>query len=346
MRITHVIWAFPIGGTETMLVEVVNRQCLKAKITLIIINNLFNIDLINQIHKNVRIIKINRPAGSKNPLYILKLWLSVLFSKAHIIHCHNESISALIPGFKKRTCLTVHAVSFIPKYLKNFNRIFAISKSVKDYIFREAGINATLIYNGIDSQSIKVKQNYNFNCFKILQVSRLDHQIKGQDLLINALKYLISDLGIRDVQLDFIGAGPSLEYLKSLVASNLIEKYVKFRGEMGKLSVYNTICDYNLLVQPSICEGFGLTIVEGMAAKVPILVSNVDGLIELVQNGLFGSYFKSDDYMDCAIKIRDIILNYSDYSLASRLNKTREYAISAFDISSTVEHYLNEYKNR
>lgn len=346
MRIVHVIWAFPIGGTETMIVELVNRQCLKAKITLIIINNYLNVDLVNQIHKSVKIIRINRPSKSKNILYFLKLWFSVFFSKAHIIHCHNENICKLLPGFKKKTYLTVHAISFIPKYFKYYNKVFAISKSVKDYIFRESAINSTLIYNGIDINSIKAKQQFDFECFKIVQISRLDHHIKGQDVLINAMKYLVFDLGIKNIQLDFIGGGLSLEYLKSLVSSNMIEEYVNFKGEIQKSDIYNTICDYNLLAQPSICEGFGLTIIEGMVAKIPVLVSNVDGPIEIIQNGLFGSYFKSGDHIDCASKIRDIILNYSFYTSNDRLEKIREYAVANYDISVTADYYLNEYKNR
>jgi len=343
MKIVHLIWAFPVGGTETMLVELVNRQCLNARITLIIINNYYNIQLVNKISKEVKIVKLNRPSRSINPFYILQLWFVLILSRANVVHCHNENLCKLLPGLKKKTSLTVHAISFIPKYFKYYYKVFAISKSVRDFILRESGINAKLIYNGIDTSAIKAKQNFDFECFKIVQISRLDHYIKGQDVLIKSLKYVVFNLDIKNIQLDFIGGGPSLEYLKGLVTSNHLEDYVCFRGEIEKSSIYNTICDYNLLVQPSLHEGFGLTIIEGMVARVPVLVSNVDGPIEIIQSGKFGSYFNSGDIVNCALKIKEIIEKYSFYASIYRLDMIREYAITNFNISATADNYLNEY---
>ena len=156
--------------------------------------------------------------------------------------------------------LTVHSKHFINKYLKYYCKIYAISNSVKESIFQETSIRALLIYNGINIDSIKTKQNYDFNKFKIIQISRLDHCTKGQDVLINALKHLVFELGINDIQLDFIGGGSSFGYLSNLVSSSLLENNVNFKGEIRKSTIYSLICDYNLLIQPSINEGFGLTV--------------------------------------------------------------------------------------
>ena len=40
MKIAHLIYAFPTGGTETMLVDIMNEQEKYANISLIIVNNL------------------------------------------------------------------------------------------------------------------------------------------------------------------------------------------------------------------------------------------------------------------------------------------------------------------
>jgi glycosyltransferase involved in cell wall biosynthesis len=346
VRILHLIWAFPVGGAETMLVELINKQCLNAKITLIIINNNLNNNLLSNINKSVAIIKINRPTHSKNILYFLKLWFIVFSSNAQIVHCHNENLCKLLPGIGKKKLLTIHAVTFVSKYLKQYDQVFAISKSIKDYIFIETKIDATLIYNGINTKSIKIKKDFDFKCFKIIQISRLDYKVKGQDTLIKALEKLVYDFGFNNIQLDFFGGGHSLGFLKNLVNSCKLERQVNFKGETEKEVIYESICEYNLLIQPSRNEGFGLTIVEGMAAKVPVLVSNIDGPIELVQNGEYGCTFNSGDYYDCAKNIYEIITNYSYYSSFERLERIREYTVSNYDISFTAKKYLEEYKNQ
>jgi len=344
MKIIHLIWAFPIGGSETMLVDIINHQRKKSKITLIIVNSLVDNNLIEQLHSDINIIKINRPPKSYNILYFIKVWFKVFISKVDVIHCHNESLCKLIVGFNYKSCLTVHDVNLNFKYFKKFKKLFAISSSVKEFIFNQTGLESILVYNGIDFKNIKIKNKISYKTFKIVQISRLEHDKKGQDVLIKALRYLVFDLKIKNIKLDFIGSGSSLDYLKELVILCSLEKFVDFRGALNKPTINNTIHNYNLLVQPSIWEGFGLTVVEGMAAKVPVLVSNIDGPIEIIQNGLYGSYFISKDFKDCALKIKSIIKNYDFYSNQDRLDMIREYSYSNFNISNTSENYLKHYR--
>ena len=344
MRIAHIIWGLPIGGIETMLVEILNRQCLTERITLIIVNDLVNENLLSTIHKNVKIIRINRPPGSRNVYYFFKVWRVLAVNRPKVIHCHGAGLYKFLLGLRKKACLTVHDVGWDPKSFKHYHKLFAISQAVRDYIFNETKIEAELIYNGIDFRTIKEKENYVFKTFRILQISRLEHTKKGQDILINALKYLVYDLGIVDVQLDLIGGGSSLEYLKKIVAKNNLNEHVFFRGEIDKENLYNMISDYNLLVQPSLWEGFGLTVAEGMVAKVPVLVSNIDGPLEIIKNGDYGDVFKSNDFIDCALKIQHIIKNYSSYTTKERLQKIYNYTTENFDISMTTRNYLDMYK--
>jgi hypothetical protein len=53
MKICHIIFSFITGGTEPMLVDIMNEQIKTETVTLLIINNLINKNLVNQLyHEN------------------------------------------------------------------------------------------------------------------------------------------------------------------------------------------------------------------------------------------------------------------------------------------------------
>ena len=109
------------------------------------------------------------------------------------------------------------------------------------------------------------------------------------------------------------------------------------------LSIYSHLKEYDLLIQPSISEGFGLTVVEGMVAKLPVLVSSNSGPIEIIKNGQCGFFFKKGDFWDCTEKIKGIIESPSEVHKVA-ISGYR-HAIENFNIDNTVKNYQKEYAN-
>ena len=66
-----------------------------------------------------------------------------------------------------------------------------------------------------------------------------------------------------------------------LTAELHAETYVRFLGKQTQDYVAAHLTDYDLFVQPSRWEGFGLTVAEAMAAGVPVLVSEGQGPAEV-----------------------------------------------------------------
>ena len=175
--------------------------------------------------------------------------------------------------------------------------------------------------------------------FKIVQVSRLMHEKKGQHILIQAVNKLIRQ-GYNQIRLDFIGDGSSCKYLESLVKELDIKEYVRFLGNKDQSYIYEHLCDYNLFVQPSIYEGFGLTVTEAMAAKIPVLVSEKQGPLEIIDNGKYGYSFKNKDIDDCAAKI-ELFLN--DQNDKNMIVKAYQRVQELYNVKNTAETYLRKY---
>jgi glycosyltransferase involved in cell wall biosynthesis len=343
MKITHLIFDLNTGGAETMLVDIINEQIKTEEVFLIIINDQIDNNLLAQIDNRVKIILIRRKEMSRNPIPIFKLNWFLMKLNSGIIHCHQESIISLMFLKRDRVVVTIHTTGVKTANLTNYKTVFAISNTVKTDIENRCLVKPILIYNGIRTDEVKLKVDYDYSTFKIVQIGRLDHEIKGQYILLKALKVLNSEFGIRNISVDFIGTGKSLDYLNGLVKEYHLEDYVNFLGMRDRRFIYEHLKDYNLLVQPSLYEGFGLTIVEAMAAKVPVLVSDIDGPLEVIANGLYGRIHKSADSNDCANSIFKIIENYRSIGSIKDIDEAFNYSFRHFDIRETAANYLKYY---
>lgn len=343
MKILHLIFSLNVGGAESMLIDIANRQTSNNTVYVYIINSIYNQTLIKALNNNIKVHLFNRRASSRNILKIVEINSAIFKIKPDIIHCHDSNIiDLLLVRFFFKTVLTVHDVNLPLVGIKKFNKVFAISSTVKTHLLERGIKNISIIYNGIDVSVIQQKiDKKDHTSFYLIQVSRLDHLKKGQHILLEALHLLIIKYGISNFHIDFIGEGNSFDYLQDLTQKYGLENKVCFLGLKDRSYIYSHLKEYDLLIQPSIFEGFGLTVAEGMAAKIPVLVSANDGPLEIIDNGQYGFFFKKGDPLDCAEKIKRIIESPDEaHKIAI---KGYIYAVKNFNIDETVENYQKEY---
>lgn len=346
MKILHVIFSFTPDGAETMLVDIINEQSKTDEVELIIINNLYNRELIKTINNKATVFCLDRKVGSINPFKLIKLNSKIFKYRPNVIHFHSyNAIGLLINKRRVVTFLTIHGLNRPLKYFSKYDKLIAISETVQKDLLKRGGFDSTIIYNGIDFSKIKIKKESNCSneIFRIVAVGRLFHEIKGQHVLLKALYNLVHIKGYSSIKLDFIGEGPSLNYLIEMTDELKLSSHVNFLGLKNRTFIYDNLAEYNLLVQPSIHEGFGLTVVEGMAAKIPVLVSDIYGPLEIIKNGEYGSFFKTEDSEDCAKQIENIFLEKNDSKRNSKLYRAYNYALTSFSVKNTARKYLNEY---
>ena len=76
-----------------------------------------------------------------------------------------------------------------------------------------------------------------------------------------------------------------------------------------------------------------------MAAKLPVLVSNIEGPMEVVLNGKLGSVFRSENINDLAKKICENLLNPN----SKRIDEAYDYTLNNYQIKIMVEKYIKLY---
>lgn len=171
-----------------------------------------------------------------------------------------------------------------------------------------------VIPNGI-SQTIydNVVKDYDFrrkfasdNEKIILFVGRLVYE-KGIQNLIAAMPKVLN--GYHDSKLVICGKGGMINELKEQVRFLGIENKVYFTGQMNRKDICKMYKCSDVAVFPSTYEPFGVVAIEAMSAEIPVVVSDIGGLNEIVEHGINGMKSYTGNANSLADSILSLLCN-------------------------------------
>ena len=361
MRVVHVFWSLTYGGIETMLVNIANAQAESgAEVHICIIKDVYKEELIRSFRGDVTLHFLHGQSKIKRIGSIFKLNRLLMQLQPDAIHLHSCRLYTYLwhNRLKRVTSATLHDLpnskrgrdGFLSKlfpFLITSNtiynmvpRVFSISCVVKKMLLEKYGVRSTVVCNGILTKNFLLRQErLSHNPLRIVMVSRLNHEHKGQDLLIKAA------VGLNGlVHVDLIGDGSSKDYLQKLIYELHAEDLVSLLGTKPQPYIAEHLADYDLFVQPSRWEGFGLTVAEAMAAKVPVLVTAGQGPAEVTCGDKFGWTFENGNVDDLTTKIQYILEHYNE-----AMNKAESalcHVRNTYDVSVTARKYLDLYNSK
>lgn len=119
----------------------------------------------------------------------------------------------------------------------------------------------------------------------------------------------------KEAVLTIAGFGESMNSLKKLTLDLAIEKSVIFTGRVSEDKKYELLAESWVMVQPSMIEGWGITVIEANASGTPVIASNVNGLRDSVVDGRTGLLIKPKDVKMFSKAMVDLIENreFRDY---------------------------------
>ncbi len=160
--------------------------------------------------------------------------------------------------------------------LRASDQIIAVSDGIGDYL-ESLGLTHVVIKNGLVPPQLdplaRKRLGLDPDAFVVGGIGRLHHQ-KGWDILCAAAPAILARRP--DIQIIVVGDGPLREELEGMPGS----EDVRFAGYVSDAS--SLLGAFDLLVMPSRYEGLGLVAIEGMFAGIPIVASEVGGLIEVI----------------------------------------------------------------
>src|SRR6266540_3867999 len=211
------------------------------------------------------------------------------------------------------------------------DQIICCSNYMFDHVQRELGaVNAKIhvIPNGVEVSKFQnpgephlIQRRPSEDGKTILYVGRIVRE-KGVFTLLEALEELLERR--RDFSLVLAGEGPLKEDLAKEALRRKLGDRVTITGfvdERTLVSLYNS-CD--VFVLPSHYEPFGMVALEAMASRIPVVVSDVGGLSEIVEDGITGLKVPASDPRALAEGILRVL---DDPELSERLKENAYRAV-------------------
>ncbi len=134
-------------------------------------------------------------------------------------------------------------------------------------------------------------------------LGRLHEPKKGLSVFIDAAAAVLAR--VPRARFVLAGDGPSRAELEARAARAGLGDRLLFAG--ARRDVTRLLSAYDLFVQPSRWEGFGLTLVEAMAVGLPVVATDVGGIPEIVRHGRDGVLVPAGDAAALALAIADLL---------------------------------------
>lgn len=283
-----------------------------------------------------------------------------------LIHVHTPTVSILTRlaarGARKKgttvmyTCHGFHFHNAAPK--KNWMIYYPIERWMSrycDYIvtinqedFKRAqtfhapnvryipgvGVNLDRIIQAkVNKQEYKRSIGVPADCVLVLSIGEMIER-KNHEVIIRA----IAKIDNPNIYYAICGKGPLREYLGRLAQKLGIGNRVKFLGFRRDIPELCNTADISAF--PSRIEGLGLAGIEAMAAGVPLVSSNVHGILDYVIDGETGYAVPPGDVDGFAKAIDNLA---SDRELREKMMPACIAAVQPFDIHNALRTMWNIY---
>ena len=281
--------------------------------------------------------------------------------KPDLLHAHYASSYGLIGTFAKFHPYIVYVWgsdvfdfphhNFLNKKLIAYvfskaDKIISISHIMAKEINKYTNKDITVIPFGVDIEKFKpfkAESIFNESDIVIGTIKTLETKY-GIEYLIDAFKIVSGKYPHLPLKLMIGGSGSLDLFLKEKVKTLNISDKVVFTGQISldKVPMYHNMISIFVQVSVLDSESFGVSVVEASACAKPVVVSNVGGLKEVIDNEVTGLVVKAKNSEETAAAIERLI---NDKPFAKLLAENgREKVERLYSLADNVNSMVELYK--
>ena len=185
----------------------------------------------------------------------------------------------------------------------------------------------------VDRKTARAALGVSDNEIFVFSVGRLTYQ-KAQEYLVKAMSSVIAQAP--QVKTGIAGEGPFEAALKDQIRKQNLNAHVKLLGTLPDISPWLAAAD--IFVLPSRWEGLSRSLMEAMAAGVPVVATQVDGTRDLITDGVNGLLVPPEDAEALANSILQFV---TDPAMRTQLARAgRDHVLRAHSNADMCRQYL------
>jgi sugar transferase (PEP-CTERM/EpsH1 system associated) len=358
--VAHIVFRLDIGGLENGVVNLINHMPVDSS-RHVVISLAEPTEFATRIQRSgIDVYSIGKRAG-KDPRAYVRLYRLLRRLRPDVVHTRNLGTLdcqafAWIAGVPRRIhgehgWDTVDQEGSSMKYrlLRRLNAPFvqqyiALSREIEHWLVDQVGVDpgkVTRICNGVDTDRFRPigSRRRTDGGVVIGTVTRLS-EIKDPLNTLNAFAQLKSLVGgRRALQLLVVGDGPLRVQMETAVRDLGLGPHVTMAGR--QLDVVPWLDRMDLFVMGSRREGISNTILEAMAAGLPVVATRTGGNHEIVEEGVTGALAEPRSSEALANAMLPYVLNGAMREEHGRA--ARQRAVSQFSLERMIASYAKLY---
>ncbi|MFH1968577.1 MAG: glycosyltransferase [bacterium] len=272
---------------------------------------------------------------------------SKLFNKRNCVHFHGsafkyfyETQSTIMKAYIKFTFRKIDTLIVLGETLrKQFYELIDESKIIH-------------IYNAIkiDNYTAKTKDTNLSNALRIVFLGYIS-KAKGALDVVKAASLILSKNNKIPVYFDLYGPTIDIEKnisfindpdgasqkISELILQNNLSEFIRVHSVIDNYQVREILANADIFIHPSYSEGCSLVVLEAMASSLPIVMTNVGSLPEVLNEKTNCFFINPGDYQSLAEKI--LILS-NEHSLRIEMGANNRKLVETFFNSSRFEQDL------
>ncbi len=205
---------------------------------------------------------------------------------------------------------------FFREIFESADYIQVISNFLKTWsIEMGASCPIEVIPNGVDIKyfsnkisdtelnDLKFKLNKRDEDVFLITTSRLVNKNAVEDI-ISSLQFLPSN-----IKLLILGDGELKNKLIDQVSKMKLNNRVSFLGHIDRKELPKYLQISDIFVRPSISEGFGISYIEAMACNIPVIATQVGGIVDFIKDRETGIFCQVNNPKDISDKVKELVEN-------------------------------------
>lgn len=210
----------------------------------------------------------------------------------------------------------------------------AVSHYVSSLAVKSYKRDVMIINNGVELPAVRQKISVG-NPPRLIFVGRFNPQ--------KNLPYLIDVLaGIQDCEwsLDMIGNGPDYETVRTMIAHHGLQDRIRILGWQKDSEIDGFLSGADILVIPSLSEGFPVVAVRALANGLAIYGTDIAGLADIIVDGSNGVVVEASDRSSGISGMRRLLENPDTIMAMRRASRERACKFELNKIVGQYEHAL------